>query len=121
MSDLISACPTRATLRFVSWPLALADVARTKMRANRRASLKPADGTSRRNFEDAHDRRRDLAPLTLLARQLGTAGLGERVEPRLPVVVRHTPVGFDETALLEPLQRGIQRAVLDDQDIVGLR
>ena len=44
----------------------------------------------------------------------------QRVEARPAVVVGRAPFGVDEPALLEPLQRRIQRAVIDDQHVVGL-
>jgi hypothetical protein len=35
------------------------------------------------------------------ARQLGTSGFCERVRPRRPVAVRHTPLSADKATLLE--------------------
>ena len=56
-----------------------------------------------------------------LADQLATAGRGQRVEARAAIVVGGPPFGGNEPALLEPLQRRIERAVLDEQHTVGLR
>lgn len=58
--------------------------------------------------QDAHDRRRDLAPGSLLPNQLFSSGTRERVVPRFPVVLRDTPLGLDKTPLFEPLQRRIE-------------
>jgi hypothetical protein len=64
--------------------------------------------------ENAHDRGRDATPRALLPVQLFAPGAGERVVPRFPIVLGDAPLGFDKTPLFEPLQRRVQRPVLDD-------
>ena len=49
----------------------------------------------------------------------GTAGRGEAVELGPPVVVRRAPLGGQEAAVLEAVQRGIQRALFDEQRAAG--
>src|SRR5207248_8279497 len=44
---------------------------------------------------------------------------GERIEARLAVVDRYAPLAGDPAALLETLQRGIERSVLDEELLVG--
>ena len=70
--------------------------------------------------EHPHDRRGDAAPLPLFVDELLAPLAGQRVEARLAVVLGGAPRGVDEAAVLEPLQRRVERAVVDDQDVVGL-
>src|SRR6266545_4410929 len=51
--------------------------------------------------------------------ELFAAGPGELVVLRPPVLIRHAPLGFDPALVLEALQRGIQRALLHQQHVVG--
>ena len=46
-------------------------------------------------------------------------GLGKTIEARAPVVLGRAPLGGDPALPLEALQRGIERALLDLQDVVG--
>ena len=55
------------------------------------------------------------APPARLARQLRAAGPGEGVEPRLAVVGRDAPLRGDPALGFEPLQRGVERAVVHQQ------
>ena len=70
--------------------------------------------------EHPHDRGGDAPPLAFLANELASALARQRVEPRLAVVLRRSPVRLDELTLFQPLQRRIERPVIDDQDVVGL-
>ena len=49
--------------------------------------------------------------------ELRSAGLGERVEPRPPVVTRRSPLRRDAALGFEALKGRIERAVLDQQFI----
>src|SRR3954470_18291413 len=71
--------------------------------------------------EHAHDRGGDPAPFAFFVRQLAAAGPGQRVEARLPVVLGRAPFGADEPAVFQPLERGIERSVIDDQHVARLR
>src|SRR5262252_1678555 len=64
-------------------------------------------GSVRRGSQHAHDGGGNLPPLALFVRQLPAAGLGERVEPRLPVVLGRAPLGADEFTLFQPLERRV--------------
>jgi hypothetical protein len=65
-------------------------------------------GSSGFRSQDAHDRRRDAPPGSLLPNQLFSSGARERVEPRFPIVLRHAPIGLDKAPLFEPLQRRVE-------------
>jgi len=43
----------------------------------------------------------------------------QRVKPRLAVLVSHSPFRFDPTLLLHAVQRRVQRAFLDAQQLIG--
>src|SRR3954453_12076767 len=58
-------------------------------------------------------------PLVALGAQLAPAAWSKRVETRAAVVLGGAPFGADETALLEPQQRGIERALVDLQRVLG--
>jgi hypothetical protein len=70
--------------------------------------------------ENAHDRRRDPAPLGFFLCKLLPSSTRQAVEPRPTVVIRCSPFRRDEAAFLQALQRRVQRAVIDDQHLVRL-
>src|SRR5687768_16039569 len=70
--------------------------------------------------ENACDGPREAAPLLRLRDELLSAGLRERVETGLAVVVGGSPVGDDPAALLQTLEGRIERPVIDEQHVVGL-
>src|SRR5256886_15904174 len=70
--------------------------------------------------EHPRDGGRDPPPFALLARELLPPLFRQRVEARAPVAVGGPPLRVDEAARLEALQRGIERPVIDDEDVVGL-
>ena len=51
--------------------------------------------------------------------ELLAAGPGQRVEARAPIVLGRAPVGGDPALMLEAVERRIERALLDAQQIVG--
>ena len=51
--------------------------------------------------------------------ELLAARLGQGVEPRPPVVLRRAPFSRDPALMLEAVERGIERALRDLQDIAG--
>jgi hypothetical protein len=52
-------------------------------------------------------------------RQPAAPGGGDPVELGAPVVIRDAPFGAQQTAQLEPVQGGIERAFFHAQDLVG--
>src|SRR5262249_41814830 len=54
------------------------------------------------------------------ADELFPPGLGQPIEARAAIVPRRSPFRVDEASLLEPLQRGIERSMFDDENVVGL-
>src|SRR5262249_22667873 len=80
-----------------------------------RTSSRPLRGT-----EHSHDRSGYSPPLPFLFHQLAAACAGQRVEARLAIVVGRAPLGRDEAPILETLERGVERSVIDDEDVVGL-
>src|SRR5262245_66176476 len=63
------------------------------------------------HFEYAHDGGGDPSPLALLASELFAALPRQRVEARLPVVVRRAPLAIDEAAPNKALQPRAGRSV----------
>src|SRR5439155_21259588 len=70
--------------------------------------------------QNPSDGRGQAPPLIGLRRQLPPAFLAECVKPRAAVVVRASPLGVDPSAVLETLQGGIERSVIDEQRVVRL-
>src|SRR6476661_7580619 len=62
---------------------------------------------------------REAAPLAGLLGELRAALRGERVEARLTVVFGDTPFRRDPALLFEPLQGEVERAVVDEEDLLG--
>src|SRR5678816_4101195 len=67
-------------------------------------------------LEDAEDRRRVLAPRVRFGPELLTSAHGQTIELRLAVVLAHTPFGFDRPRPLQPMERLVQRRILDLED-----
>src|SRR5687767_14674589 len=61
--------------------------------------------------QDARDALGEPAPLLRLDRQPLAPGLGETVELDLALGVREPPFGFDPPLPLQPVERGIERAL----------
>ena len=73
----------------------------------------------RGGIEDAEHRARVPAPDGVGRLELAAAPIGQAIEPRAPVVLRQAPLGIDPPFVLEPVQRLIQRAVLDVELAIG--
>src|SRR6266568_6681405 len=58
-------------------------------------------------------------PLGRLSDELFAAGRGQRVEASFAIVFGGAPLGCDPAASLQALERGIERAVFDQQLLVG--
>src|SRR5262245_10290210 len=80
----------------------------------------PQHDSSLRRPQDSADGRGKPAPLTRLRGEVLPARLRELVEPGLPVVPGHAPFGFDPALVFQALERGIQRAVIDEDRVFGL-
>ena len=72
-----------------------------------------------RRIHDLRDRPGEFFPARGLAAQMGTTGASERIEPRSSIIRRGAPFGGDPTLLKKALQRGIQRTMVDAQNVVG--
>src|SRR6516164_4590683 len=65
------------------------------------------------------DRQREFRVLPGFNGQLFAAGRGDLVDPRPPIVRRHAPDTVDPAVELETLESGIERALLDEELVVG--
>lgn len=70
--------------------------------------------------QDAADGSRQPAPLAGFANELFAARAGEGIEARLAIVRGDAPFGGDPALRLQALQGGVQRAVIDEENILGL-
>jgi hypothetical protein len=59
-------------------------------------------------------------PFAFLAGQFIASFSSETVEPCFAVVVGYAPLGGNEASILKPLQRGVKRAMIDDQNVLRL-
>src|SRR5262249_8461222 len=57
--------------------------------------------------------------MSFLGLQLPATFSSQAIELRAPARVRYSPLGFNPSALLQPMQRGIKRALLQRETIVG--
>ena len=76
---------------------------------------------SSRRLHDGRDRSRDAAPVRGFRVELAAAERAEAVELRAPVVVRRAPRRSKPAADLEAVQRRIERAFFDLEDVVDAR
>src|SRR4030095_13359858 len=67
----------------------------------------------------ARDRQREFGVLPGLNGQLFAASRRDLVDPRPPIIRRHAPDAVDPAVQLQPLQSGVQRALLDEKLIAG--
>jgi hypothetical protein len=74
---------------------------------------------SLRGSEDAGDRSGQPIPVGALLVELLTAEPGERIEAGLASSVGRGPFSCEPAALFEAMERGIERALLDLQDVAG--
>jgi ATP dependent DNA ligase domain len=59
-------------------------------------------------------------PFAFLAGEFISSFSSEAVEPRFAIVVGYAPLRGNEASILKPLQRGVKRAMIDDQNVLGL-
>jgi hypothetical protein len=62
----------------------------------------------------------EAAPFAGLLDKVCLAGLGQFVEAGLAIVFGRSPPGFDPALFFEALECGVERAVIDEQDVFGL-
>ncbi len=74
-----------------------------------------------RRVHDASDRVHELRPPVLLARQLSLAGRRQPVVLGPLVRLADVPLGLEPSALLEAVERGVERTGFDLEQAVGLR
>ena len=74
-----------------------------------------------RRIHDAADRVHELRPAILLARQLSLASGGELVILRALIGLADTPLGLQPSVFFEAVERGVERAGFDPQQVLGLR
>src|SRR6266850_1091570 len=75
---------------------------------------------SSRGTKDAVDRADDRVPAVRLFGELLAPGRSQPVIARLPVVLGGAPERRNPLAIFEPMERRVQRSVLDRQHVVGL-
>src|ERR1017187_2281296 len=88
------------------------------------AFRRPAAATSSqrfscRGFKNQADRFGETRPIGGLALELRAALGGEAVKFGVPAGIGCLPLGDQQTPVLQPMQRGVQRALLDRQDLAG--
>src|SRR5580692_213210 len=66
----------------------------------------------------ARDRQREFGVLPGFNGQLFAASRRDLVDPRPPIIRRHAPDTVDPAVYLQPLESGVQRALLDEEGIV---
>src|SRR6476661_4071260 len=76
-------------------------------------------GWSSRGLQDPAHGLGVLAPDLGLAVELFLPGLGEPVELGAAVVLRDAPFGLDGPLVLEPVERRIERSLVDLEQIAG--
>src|SRR6266550_5987045 len=64
------------------------------------------------------DSRRDARPMLGFGRELSPASRGQFVIARLAIVFGSAPLSFDPPLRLQPIERGIKRALLDPQNLL---
>src|SRR5687768_8348572 len=72
-----------------------------------------------RGVEDQRDRLRQLRPAAAFDGELLSSGLGEAVKLRFAPGVRHLPLRLQQLALFEPVERRIERALLNLEAVFG--
>src|SRR5262245_43149654 len=75
----------------------------------------------RGRVQDEPDRVDELRPLVALAKQLGLPGCGQSVVLRPLVRFADPPLRLQPPAFHQAVERGIERAGLDAEQVVGLR
>lgn len=70
-----------------------------------------------RGSENQTHRPRQLLPLCCLFREMLAPLCCERIKPRLPVAVAYARLGANESFVLQALEREIQRAMIDKEDV----
>src|SRR6185503_13042851 len=70
-------------------------------------------------LENAIDRRRQPLPVIRLVGKLLFSRSSQLVVLRLAIVLGAAPFGFDQALLFEPVQRRVQRSLVDDQHVFG--
>src|SRR5262249_38795119 len=69
-------------------------------------------------LHDARDARADAAPVARLLDELPASGRGQPVELRTPIVLGRPPFRREEPGELQPVQRGVEGALLHAQHVV---
>src|SRR5215471_368984 len=103
-----SSCPSTSRLR---------KIARSAVRIRDAMAVLLRPALSRR--EHAGDRLRETLPAFLFLGELPQAFLRQLVEARLPVVLRGSPGRADPALPLQPVERGIERPLVDLEHVFG--
>ena len=94
------------------------DAARSHQRANPQEQVAEVHA-AHASFITRADGRGHALPLAGFHRQLPASGWREPVVLRPPAQLRDGPLGFDPALVLEAMERRIQRALVDLQDVLG--
>src|SRR5437762_5888219 len=82
-------------------------------------TLNPEPDRHSRRSDDQRDRRGEPLPRCGFLLELFPSGFRQRVELRASLVFGDAPLRGDPTLVLETLERGIERSLLDQQHVVG--
>src|SRR5262245_52364276 len=102
------------------WRCASSSRARSASQCRRRKNRLRLIGVTRssRRPEDAVDGADDVVPAAGLRGELPASARREAIEAGAPVVVGGAPVRRDPAAILEPVERRVERSVLDLEHLV---
>jgi hypothetical protein len=79
----------------------------------------PTHGLLLCGLQDTVDGADELLPATCLPEELFSPSGGELIKAGLAIVLGRAPFRTDPTAILQPVQGGVKRTVLNLQDFVG--
>src|SRR5262249_45060863 len=82
-----------------------------------RSSLLPFASRPSRRLPNLDDGQGQPVPAVLLDRELAPPGARQRVKLRPPAGVGLAPLALDPAALLDAIERGVERPLLDDEHV----
>src|SRR6185437_5759317 len=105
------------------WPRISSCISRSRRRKKRAAHtrriIRAMKDMALGSLENGGEGAGEPFPLVALRGELFAAGVGERVDAGAAAGIGVLPRGADESALFEPVERGIERAGVDVQHVAG--